>query len=73
MIIVFIKSLQHVWEAQHFFFSTFGNDKKILVTILMSVALHTLQLTSNLVTMGFEFKVLSQIIEYNFSFYVYVD
>ncbi len=77
MIIVFIESLQHVWEANDssstFFFSSCGDDRKIPITILMSVALHTLQLTSNLVTMGSEFKVLSQIIEYNFSFYVYVD
>jgi hypothetical protein len=77
MIIVFIESLQHVWEKNDssptFFLSTCGDDKKIIVTIIMSVALHTLQLTSHLVAMGFEFRVLSQITKYNFVFYVYID
>jgi hypothetical protein len=46
MIIFFIKSLQHVYEANDssltFFLSTCGDDKKILVIVLMNVALHTL-------------------------------
>ncbi len=58
MIVLFIETLQHYWEGNQsfspFFLSIYGGDNNNVFNMIANVVLHTLQLTWNVVEMGFD-------------------
>jgi len=58
MIVLFIKTLQHYWEGNQsfspFFLSIYGGNNNNVFNMIANVVLHTLQLTWNVVEMGFD-------------------
>jgi hypothetical protein len=58
MIFLFIKTLQHNWEGNQsslpFFLPIYGGDNNNVLNLIANVVLHTLQLTWNVVEMGYD-------------------
>jgi hypothetical protein len=58
MITLFIKTLHHNWEGNQssspFFLSIYGGGNNNVFNLIVNVVLHTLQLTWNVVEMGFD-------------------